>query len=113
MADHGIELVKLLDASQYRTFLVKLLPRFASRLEPGDVHHQIFPFRQKLVQRRVDRADGDGTAPHRLEHAVEVLTLQGQELVQGFPPIGFGVGEDHPLDDWDSAFAKEHVLGPA
>ena len=54
-----------------------------------------------------------GVAVHRLEHAVEVVALQRQQLVERLPAIGFVVGEDHPLHDRDAALAEEHVLGAA
>ena len=88
--------------------------RFAAgRFEPRDLHHQLLALGQELMQRRIDRADGDRLAFHGLEHAVEILALQRQQLVQRGAPIGFVVGEDHPLDDRDAAFAEEHVLGAA
>ena len=48
-----------------------------------------------------------------LEHAVEVVALQRQQLVERLAAIGFVVGEDHPLHDRDAPFAEEHVLGAA
>ena len=54
-----------------------------------------------------------GVAVHRLEHAVEVLALQRQQLVQRLAAIGFVVGENHPLHDRDAPLAEEHVLGAA
>ena len=54
-----------------------------------------------------------GVAVHRLEHAVEVVALQRQQLVERLAPIGFVVGEDHPLHDRNAALAEEHVLGAA
>ena len=69
--------------------------------------------RQELVQRRIDGADRDRRALHLLEHAVEVLALQRQQLVERGAAIGFVVGQDHPLHDRDAALAEEHVLGAA
>ena len=65
------------------------------------------------MERWIDGADGDRLTVHRLEHAIEVVTLQRQQLVQRRPPLGFGIGENHPLDDRNAPFAEEHVLGPA
>ncbi len=64
------------------------------------------------MQRRVDQADRDRLALHRLEDAVEVLSLERQQTVQGGAPVQGGLGKDHPLHDRQSVLAKEHVLGP-
>ena len=82
-------------------------------LEPGDFHHQLFALGQELMQRRIDGANRDRLAFHRLEHAVEVLALQRQQLVQRRAAVGLVVGENHALHDRDAAFAEEHVLGAA
>ena len=65
------------------------------------------------MQRRIDRADGDRFAMHRLEHAVEVGALQRQQLVERRPTVLLVIGQDHPLDDGEASLAEEHVLGPA
>ena len=54
-----------------------------------------------------------GFAVHRLEHAVEVVALQRQQLVERLAAVRFGLGQDHLLHDRDAAFAEEHVLGAA
>ena len=89
------------------------LPFLPLLLHPRDLDHQVFALRQELVQRRIDRADRDRLAVHRLEHAVEVAALQRQQLVERLAAIRLVVGEDHPLHDGDAAFAEEHVLGAA
>ena len=65
------------------------------------------------MERRIDRADRHRAAAHRLEHAVEVVALERQQLVQRLPAIGLAVGQDHALHDWNAALAEEHVLGAA
>ena len=73
---------------------------------------QLLVVGQELVQRRVEQADGDGQAVHRLEDADEVaLLLRAQLLERGVFLVG-GVGEDHALHD-RQAVAEEHVLGAA
>ena len=57
----------------------------ARDLEPGDLDHQLFALRQELVERRIDRANRHRLAVHRLEHAVEVVPLQRQQLVRAPP----------------------------
>ena len=65
------------------------------------------------MQRRIDGANGDGLALHFLEHAVKVLPLQWEQLLQGGAAVLLVVGKDHALDDRDAPFAEEHVLGAA
>ena len=113
MAEHRVELVQLLDPRQQLLALGDGVRVAAGRLEPRDLHHQLLALRQELVQRRVDGADGDRLAVHRLEDAVEILALQRQQLVERRAAIGLVVGEDHPLHDRDAALAEEHVLGAA
>src|SRR5690606_29128175 len=50
---------------------------------------------QELVERRIDGADGDGLAVHRLEDAVEVLPLEREELGERRAAVGLGLGQDH------------------
>jgi hypothetical protein len=83
------------------------LPAF---LEPGDLDHQVLALRQELVQRRIDRTNRHRRAVHRLEHAVEVLALHRQELVQRLATICFVVARIMRLHDRNATFAKEHVL---
>ena len=113
MAEHRVELVELLDAVQQRLLLRELAAALAARFELGDLDHQVFALGQELVQRRIDRPDRHRRAVHRLEHAVEVVALERQQLVERLAAIGFVVGQDHLLDDRDAAFAEEHVLGAA
>ena len=96
--------------NSWSLLLVELLAFLAGRLQPRDVDHEILPLGQELVQRRIDRADGHRFAAHALEDAVEVVTLQRQQLVQGLAPVGFVVGQDHLLDDRNATFAEENVL---
>ena len=113
MPEHGVELVQLLDAGQQLSFILELPAASSRRLELCDVDHQLFALGQELVQRGIDRPNRDRTAPHGLEHAVEVLALEGQQLAQRLPALGFALGENHPLNDGDPPFAEEHVLGAA
>ena len=113
MAEHRVELVELLDAVQQRLLLLELVAALVARFHLGDVDHQVFTLGQELVQRRIDRPDRHRAAVHRLEHAVEVVALQRQQLVERLAAVGFVVGQDHLLDDRDAAFAEEHVLGAA
>src|SRR5262245_7537596 len=113
MAEHRVELVELFDASEQRPLLVELFSSFAYRFQSGDLDHQLFALRQEFVERRIDGANRNRLAMHALEDAVEVLTLQRQQLCQRFPAIGFALRENHTLYDRDAPFAEEHVLGAA
>ena len=62
MPEHRVELVQLLDPLQERAFVLELVPVLAGRFHPRDLHHQLFALRQELVQRRIDRPDGDRQA---------------------------------------------------
>ena len=64
------------------------------------------------MQRRVEQADGDGQAVHRLEDALEVGALELLELVERGASSAAVVGEDEPLHE-RQAVAEEHVLGAA
>ena len=113
VAEHRVELVQLLDAVQQGLLRGQLGGVAARGLELRDLDHQVFALRQELVQRRIDRADGDRLAVHGLEHAVEVAALQRQQLGQRGPAVLLVVGEDHALHLLDAALAEEHVLGAA
>ena len=113
MAEHGVELVELFDAREQLPLLVELAPVAVGHFQLGDFDHEVFALRQELVQRRIDRPDGDRLPLHRLEHAVEVGALQRQQLQHRLFPIGHVVGEDHALHDRQAIFAEEHVLGAA
>jgi hypothetical protein len=67
---------------------------------------------EELVQRRVQQADGDRQAVHRLEQLDEVPLLEREEFLQGFLPLGLRVGQDQAFDQF-AAVAEEHVLGAA
>ena len=64
------------------------------------------------MQGRVEQADRDRQAVHRLEDADEVGSLQGKQCCQRRSALGHRVGQDEPLDQ-PPALAEEHVLGPA
>jgi hypothetical protein len=65
------------------------------------------------VERRIDRPDRHGRPVHLLEHAVEVLSLQWEQLVERGAAVLLVVRQNHLLDDRDAAFTEEHVLGAA
>ena len=82
MPEHRVELVQLLDPPEQRLLLLELLALLALHFHLRDLDHQVLALRQELVERRIDRADRDRRAVHRLEHAVEVAALQRQQLVE-------------------------------
>ena len=78
-----------------------------------DLLHELEAVGHELVQRRVEQPDRDRHALHRLEHALEVLLLQGEQLIQHRAAAGLIVGHDHDLHLWHAVSGHEHVLGSA
>ena len=76
-AEHRVLLVQRLDR---REQLLVLLGRAAGCLGPGDLDELLLEVGQELVQRRVEQADDDRQAVHRLEDALEVALLEHLEL---------------------------------
>ena len=110
--------------------------RAAGILRPGDLDELLLEVRQELVERRVDQADDDRQAVHRLEDALEVALLEdlelghrgvergdrrllvGGQLAAGRRACALArvarVGdEDRAADDLEPLALAEHVLGPA
>ena len=81
-AHHRVGLVHPANGGQQR-FLLGQAVGLALDAHPDDLFEQGFLVGHELMQRRVDQADDDGQAGHRLEQAVEVRALVGQQLVQG------------------------------
>ena len=79
----------------------------------GEVGDLPFAVGQELVQGRVEGADDDGQAVHRLEDAAEILELEGFEFVEGGVAGGLNLGQDQGAHRGDAVFAEEHVLGAA
>src|SRR5215469_8389970 len=130
MAEHGIELVQLLDAREQRwqdffqvadaldAVVVVLLDQAFLCLgveigQRGNVDHELLAPRQEFVQRRIERADGDGQAVHGAEDADEVVALHGQQFLQGGAAVLLVVGENHGPHVWNLLRPEEHVLGAA
>ena len=84
----------------------------ASSSPLASLDEQLLDVGEELVQRRVEQADGDGQAVHRLEDALEVGALQLLELGERLVFLDRAVGEDEPLHE-RQAVAEEHVLGAA
>ena len=105
MAEHRVRLLELLDAG------VDLLHGLAGRVR--QIAHARLVVRQELVQRGIERPDGDRAAGHRLEDPVEVLALQRQQLGQRRAAVGLVLGDDHLAHRADFILAEEHVLGAA
>ena len=74
---------------------------------------RLFERREELVQRRVEQPDRHRQPRHRLEDALEVALLEGQEPVERGAASRLVVREDHLLDDRQALVAEEHVLRAA
>ena len=74
---------------------------------------RLFLVRNKLMQRRVDRADGHRAAVHRLKDPLEVLSLKREELCESDLPALQRVGKDHFAHRTDLPLTKEHVFRTA
>jgi len=86
------------DAAQHRRGLRQLGDQRLDRGEVGGVEQpdlevralamQFFPRRKELVQGRVEQADHDREAIHRLKNADEVLPLELEQSVDGLALFG-------------------------
>src|ERR1700687_4936577 len=113
MAEHGIGFAKLFDAAGYDLDLDTRLPGelFLLRALVGN----------KLVQGRVDQADGYRVAVHGLENSDEVAALVRKQLLEGADASFTAIGDDHLLDGElpvDAVLGllevfEDHVLGAA
>ena len=105
MAEHRIHFVQLVDA------VLDLGRRDAKFL--GRLRLALGFVRQEFVQRRIEQADRDGQAVHRLEDADEVLALVRQQVLQSGSAFFFRLREDHGPHVLDAVAFEEHVLGAA
>ena len=63
------------------------------------------------MQRGIEQADGDRVALHRLEDALKVAALHGQDLVERALALLLGARDDHLAHGGDAVVGEEHVLG--
>ena len=110
-AQHRVALVERAHPLEHVLELGDLAVAAHARL--GQVLDDRLAVGQELVQRRVEQADGDRQAVHRLEHALEVGLLHRQQLVERGPAAGLVVGHDHRLHLRLAVGGHEHVLGAA
>src|SRR5690606_25355904 len=112
-AEHRVELRHILNGSQQFFDLGLALTQSARRCYLRD---ELLLGGQELVQGRVKQADDDGQAVHRLEDAIEVLTLERQQfLVQnalGLLVVALLLLQNGALELL-GALTQEHVLGTA
>ncbi len=102
-AKHRVEFVQRLDA------LVNDLLGDAQFL--GHFLLALVIVRQKLVQRRIEGADGHRVAVHRLEDAFEIFALERQQLGQRLLAIFLVGGQDHLAHRLD--VVEKHMLRAA
>ncbi len=105
MAHHRVELVQTLDDR------FQFLYRDAELA--GDLRDVLLLGGQELMQRRIEEADGDRFALHRLVQALEVALLIGQDLGQRLLAVLDIVRNDHLAHRFDAGLFKKHVLGAA
>ena len=91
MPEHRVHLVEAPRALEH------LLDGEAQRL--GDGLRLLRLVGEEFVERRVQEADRDGQAVHRLEDPDEVLALALTELVQDLGFLVLVGGEDEALDE--------------
>ena len=104
-AEHGIELVQLLD----------------TRVNPAHGHAKLLRqvgllllrLRKELVQRRIEEPDRRRMSLQRAEDACEILPLIRQQLGESRLPLLERLGENHLAHRVDAVALEEHVLGPA
>ena len=72
-----------------------------------------FDVGEELVQRRVEPADDNGQAVHRLQDSQEVRLLCRPQFLERRGLLVRGRGEDHPSHDGQTVVSEEHVLGTA
>jgi hypothetical protein len=80
---------------------------------PFDLRGEVRQAGQELVERRVEQADRDREAGHRLEQTLEVLLLERQQIGQRRAAGVTGLGHDHRPHLRLTVLGHEHVLGAA
>ena len=111
-AEHRVRLGQFLDAREQELCLAEVA-LIAVLLDALDGARRFEQRRQELVERRVEQADGDRQAIHRLENADEVALLHRTNLVERDLALRIVVGEDHLAHDRQASLAHEHVLSTA
>ena len=105
MAEHRVELMEFRHAAHDD------FHRHADFL--GQVKLLFLRLGKEFVQGRVQKADGARQALERLEDALEVPLLVGEELGNGGYAVALLGGEDHFTDEVDPVPFKEHVFRAA
>src|SRR6185503_9665605 len=111
-AKHWIVLVKLLQPTLDLLLALELRAVLPGRPHHRDIDVDVRILAEEFVERRVDEADDDGKAVHRLVHLEEVALLERKELRERPLPALYLVGHDHVLHDRQAFGLPEHVLGP-
>ena len=68
---------------------------------------------QELVQRRIEQANRDRPARHRVEQPLKVALLEREQLVERTAASILVLGHDHRAHLWLAIGCHEHVLGAA
>src|SRR5262249_51386655 len=112
MPEHGVEFMQLLDpAEKVRQELLQVAYGFRSVVavlpyqrffllrihltQRRDVDHEFFTTRQKFMERRIERPNGDGETIHGAENTDKIVALQRQKFFQGRTAVFFGARQNH------------------
>ena len=105
VAQHGVGFVQFAHPA----------PELIGVQSPGfrDRTHVRLGLGQELVERGIQKADGDWQSLHDGEQFDEVCPLHGKDLLQRRAPSRLVVGEDHLAHRLNPVLVEEHVFGTA
>ena len=122
-AEHRVSFANTVDLLEQPALLVDLIEQVvhvAQRGREPDGHfqfaqfaHQLFGVRQKLMQRRIEQANGHRQANHFLKDADEVAALERQQFFKRLLPGADAVRQNHLAHKGQPLIAEEHVLRAA
>jgi len=110
--EHGVRLVHAHHGRKEKRVPLYVGARLPAFLRQGDLHGEFGQVRQELVERWVDKPDGDRQPIHLGEQPDEVLALQGEQCVESGLPLLVRGSQDHVLDQL-APFSQELVFRAA
>jgi len=112
-AHHGVYFPYALHHAEHVLLFRQGCGILARDAQADDLLQQRLAAGQELVHGRIDQADDDWQAVHGLEDALEILLLEGQQLLQEPRALFIGASHDHTDHRRTALFLKEHMLGAA